>query len=471
MGPRAASRFSGTSTRVALALAGVVVLAAAGAHAQPRPGPPPRPPASASASAAPPASAASPPSSAGPSSGAIPPAPQNPSPQDLAKAKAVFGAGGRAFDQGDFAGAIQAFEQAYTLSGRPSVLFSLAQAHRKRFVDLGAPADRDAALELYRAYLAAVKTGGRRADAIKGLESLGAPAGSGAAAGAPAQPSVRKTQLAIDSSTPGAMISVDGGAAAAPQVMAEVRPGRHTIKVTAPGYIEKEFVTQAVEGQITPETYELEEQPAKLEIEMPADATIYVNGRDMGKSTQLTIPPGPHFVSVVRTGHHPEARPIEIGAGESKKLSFDLKTTTQRDASYGLMIGGAAVVLGGGGLLAAAFVRQNDAQQIELRRESGSITSAELDAYDSARKERDILRASGLLVGGVGGLSVLIGAALFVLDNEAPAQPPSEPGMRKKQEQKGKEAPLEMEQMRLVPWLAPEQAGGITFGGVWSAAF
>lgn len=446
--------------------AGMVIVVAA-AHAQPRPGAPQRPAsASASASAAPPASAAS-----ASSSSAIPKAPANPSPQDLTKAKAVFGAGGRAFDQGDFAGAIQAFEQAYTLSGRPSVLFSLAQAHRKRFVDLGAPADRDAALELYRAYLAAVKTGGRRADAIKGLESLGAPAGNGAATGPAPSPSVKKTQLAIDSSTPGAMISVDGGVAAPPQVMAEVTPGRHTIKVTAPGYLEKEFVTQAVEGQITPETYELEEKPAKLDIEMPGDATIYVNGRDMGKSTQLTVPPGPHFVSVARQGHHPEARPIELAPGESQKLSFDLKTTTQRDVSYGLMIGGAAVVLGGGGLLAAAFVRQDDAQQIQLKRESSSITDDELEEYDSARKERDVLRASGLLVGGLGGLGLLIGGALFALDNEPPEQPPNDSGPRKKQDEKRKETPMDMEQMRLVPWVGPEQGGGITFGGVWSGAF
>jgi hypothetical protein len=456
MGNRSSvARFGASGATLAFAVAGL--LAAAVAQAQP-----PAP----SVSSPPAASNERP-----PSSGALPPAPANPTPQDLTKAKAVFDAGGRAFDQGDFAGAIQAFEQAYALSGRPSVLFSLAQAHRKRFVDLGVPADREAALELYRAYLAAVKTGGRRADAVKGLESLGVAGNGGSGGAVAAQPMVRKTQLAIDSSTPGAMISVDGGAAAPPQVMAEVTPGRHTVRVTAPGHVEKEFVTQAVEGQITPETYELEEQPAKLEIEMPGDATIYVNGRDMGKSTQLTVPPGPHFVSVVRTGHHPEARPIQLAAGESQKLAFELKTTTQRDVSYGFMIGGAVVVAGGGALLAAAFVRQDAAQQIELRRESGSISAAELDAYDAARKDRDILRASGLLVGGVGGLGVLIGAALFVLDNEPPAQPPADGAVDKKKREKPKDAPLEMEQMRLVPWVAPERGGGISIGGVWSAAF
>ncbi|MBL8739693.1 MAG: hypothetical protein JNK04_01325, partial [Myxococcales bacterium] len=69
------------------------------------------------------------------------------------------------------------------------------------------------------------------------------------------------------------------------------------------------------------------------------------------------------------------------------------------------------------------------------------------------------------------GLGVLVGAALFVLDNEPPAQPPNDIGGEKKKQEKRKEAPLEMEQMRLVPWLAPEPRGGMTFGGTWSAAF
>jgi len=446
-------------------LMSISVLGAAAAQAEPRSSAPPaKPTAASSASAGVSAMAAA------PNAVSIPAAPNNPSPDDLKKAKAVFDAGGRAFDQGDFAGAIQAFQQAYSLSGRPSVLFSLGQAHRKRFVDVGAPQDRELSIELYRAYLAAVKTGGRRADAVKGLESLNANAAT-TAPNTSAPASVRKTQLAIDSSTPGALISVDGGAAAPPQVMAEVTPGRHTVKVVAPGYIDKEFVTQAVDGQITPETYELEEQPAKLEIEMPSNATIYVDGRDMGKSTQLSLPSGSHFVSVIRSGHHSEARPIEMAAGQSQKLTFELKTTTQRDVALGFMIGGAVVTLGGGGLLAAAFVRQADAQEIELRRESGSIGPADLAAYDAARTDRDVLRASGVLVGGVGGLSVLVGAALYLLDNPAPAQPPRDGAVEKNKEQKRKEAPSEMEQMRLVPWLTPEHGSGFAFGGTWTANF
>jgi TolA-binding protein len=57
-------------------------------------------------------------------------APKDPPPADIAKAKTLFAAGGKSYEKGDYAAAIQAFERSYTLSGRPSVLFSLGQAYK-----------------------------------------------------------------------------------------------------------------------------------------------------------------------------------------------------------------------------------------------------------------------------------------------------------------------------------------------------
>lgn len=417
-----------------------------------------------------------------PPTGAIPRAPENPSAQDIAKAKAVFDAGGRAFDQGDYGTAIQAFEQAYALSGRPSVLFSLAQAYRRRYIEERTVADKEAVIELYRAYLAEVKTGGRRADAIKGLESLEtspAPANPSTPVSptnptVPVAPAVKKTQLAIDSPTPGALISIDGGPAAPPQVRAEVPPGRHTVKVTAPGYIEKEFTTQAVEGQITPETYELSEQPARLQIEMPSGGTVYVDGRDLGGSRVVTLASGVHFVSVIQTGHHSDARTVQLGPGEGETMTFSLSTTTQRDASIGLMIGGGVTVTAGVILLGLAFFRQNAAQEILKTREAGSITESERQDYAQAVMDRDQLRAAGVVTGGAGALSVLIGAALFLFDNPPLKTPPVD-GLdqkKKKDNRPGPSQPSDMEPLAFVPWFNPSlPGGGLEVGATWTSSF
>lgn len=458
--------------------ASMVASATAPIEAQPSKPPPfgpkpaPKPPAQPSPGAPAPAPPAAPASPA-PKASAVPPAPVNPTPDAIAKAKAVFDAGGRAYEQGDFDAAIQAFEQAYSMSGRPSILFSLAQSRRKRFAETASASDRDAAIELYRAYLDQVKTGGRRADAQRGLESLGAGNVSGApTTGTSAAPLARRTQLAIDSGTPGAMIAIDGGAPAPPQVMAEVAPGRHVVRVTAPGYVDRDFVTQAVEGQIIPETYELEEQPARIEVRLATGSTLYVDGRDMGRSTVVPLSSGRHFVSVTQNGHHAEGRSIELGPGEREQVAFSLRTTTQRDASIGLMIGGGVVVVGGGVLLGLAFLKQNEAENIQGKRDESSITQEELATFNRASNQRDLFRAGGVVFGGAGGLAVVIGAAMFLFDTPLPKQaPPDAPSSQKQPTAPTKKRELEMGSMSFVPWAGPTERGGAAFGGTWTGTF
>lgn len=419
-----------------------------------------------------PAPAAGPAASPAATSWPLPAAPSAPSAEDQKRAKAVFDAGGRSFEQGDFAAAIQAFEQAYALSGRPSVIFSLAQAHKKAFVDTGTAYHRDAATSLFRAYLAEVKKGGRRADAIKALESLGVAATpSGPAPGpAPAAVVEKKTQLAIELLTPGATLSLDGGPAMTPQGMIEVAPGRHTIKVSAPGFREKEFVTQALPNQITPETYELEELPAKVALELPSGAMVFLDGRDMGGSSQLSLPSGSHFISVAQNGYRSLGQPVELAPGEAKQLSFELESTTQRDLSLGLMIGGGVAIAAGGGLVGVALLREGAASDIEATRAERTITAAEIDEYNQAREDRDNFRLAGGIAGGVGAASLLVGAVLFLSDSSAPLAPP-QVGPQPGKPSKPKSGPSEMEEMSFTPWVGPLGSEHVRAGGTWSLTF
>ena len=390
---------------------------------------------------------------------AVPVAPKDPPPADIAKAKTLFAAGGKSYEKGDYAAAIQAFERSYTLSGRPSVLFSLGQAYKKRFAESQDPRHRSASVDNLRAYLAAVPSGGRRADAIRALEDLGqrdpSPGGTGSA-----QPAVdRKTILSIDSPTPGALISIDGAEGAPPQVDAEVTPGRHTIKVTAPGFIEQEFVMQALQGQTEAETYALEEAPVSLVLTIPSGATVHIDGRDQGESSKLSVAPGRHFLSISKSGYQSFGKLIEAQGGETRAFTVDLTTTVQRDASLGLMIAGGATMIGGGAVLALAFLAQTDAQEIDAQRQSTGITPSQNTQYNDYVAKRDLLRAAGVLVGGVGSVAFLAGGAMFLLDRQGPLPVPIDEGKRRVPA-----AAPSVEQLTFAPMVTPDEVG-LLMGG------
>jgi tetratricopeptide (TPR) repeat protein len=446
------------------AVALVICFLTSDSSAQPTAGdkPAPRPPWATAKPPQPPSPPPPPPSSASPAPAAASPSSvipvPNPSPStaDVAKAKTLFTAGGKSFEKGDYVAAIQSFERSYSLSGRPNILFSLGQAYKKRFAESQDPQHRAAAIELYRAYLAAVPSGGRRADAVRGLEDLGQRTGD--AAPQPGTPEKRKTLLSIDSTTPGALISVDGGEPAPPQVDVEVEPGRHTIKVTARGFVEQEFVMQALVGQTEAETFNLEEAPVEITLKLPSGATVHVDGSDRGESSKLTLAPGRRFVSVSKPGHKSFGQILEAEGGETRTLEIDLETTTQRDASIGLMAGGGAAMIGGGVLLGLAFLAQSKAQDIDAERETSGITQERNEEFDLYLRRRNELRAAGVVVGGLGGLAFLGGGALFLFDRQGPLPLPVEDRSKKKPV----EAPVEV--TSVLPVVSGSEGGLVVCG-------
>jgi len=79
-----------------------------------------------------------------------------------AQAKTLFNAGAQAYERTQYTAAIQAFEQAYKLAPRPGILFSTAQAYRRRYIVDRRPEDLSIAIARYREYLDKVPQGGRR---------------------------------------------------------------------------------------------------------------------------------------------------------------------------------------------------------------------------------------------------------------------------------------------------------------------
>ncbi|MFO0615341.1 MAG: PEGA domain-containing protein [Polyangiaceae bacterium] len=391
----------------------------------------------------------------------------HPTEKEISDAKMVFEAGGKEFDKGHYLLAIQAFEQAYGVAQRDGIIYSLANAHKQQFLALGEQVHLYKAIQLYRIFLARGKTGSRKGEATKSLGELEAIANARAAQATPPvmSPTEKpKTTLAIDSPTPDVLISVDGGEPEPPQVSMETTATDHTVVLTAPGFIDKTVTMHAKEGQLTAATFELEEKPAHLEVDVPSGAEISVDGRFVGKAplaSPLDLPSGKRFVSITLAGHKSQGSLVDLGRGEQKKLSLTAPSTGQRDASYGLFIAGGTILVGSAILAGFAFVKQEEASNLF---ELPQLTSKQADDYNNATKERDQYRAAAVVSGGLAGLLGAIGVGLFVFDRPSPVQAPADmSGAPKKTEPKKSK----MDEALLVLPAFGEDFGGVTVRGAF----
>lgn len=345
----------------------------------------------------------------------------------IERAKTNFSAGAQAYAAGDYAGAVQAFESAYTLAPRPPVLFSLAQAERKLYVLDRSPAVLASARAHFRQYVEQVKHGGRVADASQALAELEMLAATTTSAGpskAAAESARRVTRVMVVPSVESARVLIDGQ----PLGAGEVRPGRHALRVSAEGYFDEVRELSAVEGELLALDIALRERPARLWLVAPADAEVSIDGRPMGVvplRAHLEVRAGQHVVSLALNGHHAFRRVVDLARGETRSLYVSLAPTFQRGASYGLMAGGLLGLGGGATLLLAAGGRQRDAEQTLAQLDRGqNISAKQLADYQDARDDRDRLRRAGFVGLGVGAGLLSAGLLLFAFDRPAVAAPP-----------------------------------------------
>jgi hypothetical protein len=371
---------------------------------------------------------------------------------DLTDAKALFRAGVAAYTSGEFEAAIQAFRQAYAITPRPGLLFSMAQAHRRQFY-AGEHRDRrhlDRAIASYRAYLEAVPTGGRRLEASQALEVLerargalkpveteskendGAPDDPEAPEAEeelptppPPDPPTEPTRIMVTSPVDGVSIALDGGPPRPQPLIAEVSPGAHRVTVSAPGYATITQTVDAIANDLVPRHVELEPLPAELVLSAPTSAEVAVDGRSvggLGLRSRLSLPAGRHRLTVTERGHEPHVEILELERGSVTEREVSLSPTGQRIASYVVLGGAGASLLAGGILAGAAAAFENDADDILERSRSENITDADADSYDAAIRTRNDLRiAAGITFAG-GLLLSATGLTMLLLDQ--PSIPP-----------------------------------------------
>jgi len=360
-------------------------------------------------------------------------------PDALKKARTYFNVGARAYAAGQFNDAVKAFEQAYKLTPRSGLLFSIAQAHRKQYYLDKKPGDLRVAIKYYHQYLDRVPRGGRRADVADALAELEPLASRLQGETSPSEQPVANeaaTQIMISSPTPDAKLSLDGHAAGKLPFVSDVKPGKHHVTLSAPGFLPYERDISVLEGSVVPLDVPLQDKPGELRVRTREGAHVSVDGKEIGSAPvpPIELPPGGHFIAVTQNGRQAFSRELVLGRGQTTTLDAKLPGTTQRTVAW-LFIGtGASAFVAGGVLALAAFKKQSDAQAILDQRTTGNISGSDRDAYAKLRSDRDRFRAASVVTAGAGVAVAATGLVLFVFDEprvrarSGPERAPGAPG-------------------------------------------
>ena len=381
--------------------------------------------------------------------------------------KTLFNAGAQAYEAGQFPAAIQAFEQAYRLSARPGILFSIAQAHRKQYYVARSVQELREAIAGYREYVAKVPQGGRRSDAAEALielEPLAAkldPSGGTSSASSVAP----VTRVMVSAQTAGAVVSLDGGKPVDAPLFTEVKPGKHALRVTAAGYFDEARDIEVAPGSVLALDVSLKDKPGHLAIRAGAGAQVSIDGRFVATtplSQPIDVEPGRHVVSITRNGYHAYGREIAVERDQATSLVATLEGTRQRTASYVLLGTGLATAVAGGVLAGFALHEQGVAAAFDAKRRAGGATCAPTppgtdcaayvtSEYSSHVTARDELKRDAGVTLGAAVLVAGTGIVLFAFDQ------PNASAMTMRRDDAPRPAPIKDRPMEMsaVPLVAP----------------
>jgi len=350
-----------------------------------------------------------------------------------------FHAGERAYKAQNFGAAAANFEEAYKVLPLPEIAFSAAQAYRRLYRVEPRLEHARRSVELYRAYLDQVKTGGRVGIAADSIGEMQREVDKLVAAGAQATrgADVERTRLGVSplltaEKRTGGMREIadlpDGddvklttaidGKPVPPFQMMDVEPGPHVVRVEAEGYQTYEATERVVKGASMVAEVVLQPRPARVAIETERGARVRVDGRLSGTAplAAIDLPAGKHLVTVVRSGRVAVARELEVARGQEVALAVPLEKTARRHAVPFVATG--AVLVGGFSLSGLVFAflenRRADDQLAAIR--AGDQRPAAADRYDQLITRRNEVLTGGIITGGISLAIGGVAAALYWTD-------------------------------------------------------
>jgi serine/threonine-protein kinase len=138
----------------------------------------------------------------------------------------------------------------------------------------------------------------------------------------PAAAGAAGADLRIDSDPTGASVWLDGAeTGTSPRVVGGVRPGRHTVRLAAPGFADAELgIVVPAEGNAPPLRFVLQPITARVRVDsVPPGVAVSVDGEHEGMTPieTLLLEPGRHEIRMDREGLRPWVKEIDARLGES----------------------------------------------------------------------------------------------------------------------------------------------------------
>lgn len=348
-----------------------------------------------------------------------------PSAEDVERARTFFNAGAQAYGAAKYADAVRSFEQAYELSPRPPVLFSLAQAERKEYFDHGDVRVLKRAIQHYKDYLDQVATGGRRAEALDAkieLEQRLSRLDPSQANVSSAPSEKRKPRVTVFSPTQGAQASLDGGPPQDLPYFADLGPGKHRVRVFGEGYIDAEQEISGDKGIDVPVNLPLKEKPALVSIALDSSADVFVDGRLVAttpSSQPIEVPPGPHVIAIAKNGKQSWSQEVSLTRGKPFRVEPRLTTSGQRYLAYTMLGAGVVSLALGGAFAIGAATNESRAKDLETKRETQNLTPKELDDHNRSIERRDDQRTASIVLASAGA-AITAGGVLFYFFDKPP---------------------------------------------------